>query len=226
MIKKLINLNMKLFFLLINILIYSVCYPQIDIQGKYCKSYNTGYSSVCIEFHENSKFSYSTHGCLGIEDKGKGNYLLKEGKIILNFDKVEKEQRSKIYIQKIIDNKIKDSIRLNLKIFDGYNVDIPLPATILSEADSFKYEKGFKVNEQGEVTIFKPKNSKVEKYRILFIGYEQFEFKLSNSKSKNIEIILNTAGPNFISDQTMEIAVKHYNQESIELKNGTRFNKK
>jgi hypothetical protein len=216
---------MKLLSLFILILAYSSFYSQTNVQGKFCRSIGAGYSSECIEFKENAYFLYSTHGCLGVEDKGKGHYILREKKIILNFDKVQTEQRSEFNSTKVIDTKNRDSVNLNIKVLDGMNNNIPLPATILSESDFYEYKKGFKVDELGEVTILKPMNLNKEKYRILFIGYEQFEFELSNSSSKNVEIILQPAGPHIISNTTKEIEYDQFKENLIELKDGTVFKK-
>jgi len=192
------------------------------LKGKFCNSFNGGFSSVCIEFKENMKFEYSTHGCLGIEDIGHGNFSLKSNKVVLNFDKVETKQKSKIKTDLIAEER-KDSITLNFKILDGHNNKLPMPATILIESNSFEYEKGIQVDNSGEVTISKERNSDNEKYRILFIGYERFEFELSNSSSKNIEITLEPAGPRIISDKILEYKIEKKNKDSITLKDGTKF---
>ncbi len=216
---------MKHFLLFINILICLISYSQSDIQGKFCKSYNIGYSSTCIEFLENSTFLYTTHGCLGLEDKGKGSYVLKKDQIILNFDQRQTKQRSKIRIEEFIEKEKADSIQLKFKIVDGLNEDLPLPAMILSEADSYNYDKGYMVNDKGYATMMKSRNSNEHNYRILFIGYEQFEFKLSHTSSLYIHITLLPSGPNIISDQQMVIKVKSYDKDLIRLTGGGSFKK-
>ncbi|TRO66793.1 hypothetical protein [Christiangramia sabulilitoris] len=216
---------MKKYIILIQILIVSVSYSQSKLKGKFCNSFNGGFSSICIEFKENSKFQYSTHGCLGIEDIGTGNFSLKSKKMILNFDKVETKQKSKIEIENIINQYNKDSIKLHFKVLDGYNDQMPMPATILLGSNSFEYVKGYQVNKSGEATILKERNSEKEKYRVLFIGYELFEFDLSNSSSKNIEITLEPAGPKIISDKSFEYKIEKIKDDLIILKDGNQFKK-
>ncbi|MDR5589936.1 hypothetical protein [Christiangramia sp. SM2212] len=216
---------MKKFLILILILKVSIFYSQNNLKGKYCNSFNGGFSSICIEFRENSKFEYSTHGCLGVESIGTGNFSLTSKKLTLNFDKVETKQKSKINTENILNQNNKDSIKLHFKILDGYNDRMPMPATILLGSNSFEYDKGYQVNKSGEVTISKKRNSEKENYRILFIGYESFEFDLSNSSSKKIEIILEPAGPKIISDKTFKYEINKIKDDSIILKDGNKFKK-
>jgi hypothetical protein len=215
--------DMRKFIIVIQILIVSVSYSQSKLKGKFCCSFNGGFSSICIEFKENSKFEYSIHGCLGIENIGTGDFSLESKKLTLKFDKVETKQKSKIEIENILNQNNKDSIELHFKILDGYNDRMPMPATILVGSNSFEYEKGYQVNKSGEATISKKRNSEKENYRILFLGYELLEFDLSNTSSKKIEIILELAGPKIISDKTFEYEIEKIKNDSIILKGGNKF---
>ena len=71
--------------------------------------------------------------------------------------------------------------------------------------------------------ISKGRSSKKEKYKIVFVGYEIFEFELSNSSSKNIEIVLESQGPRIISNKVYEYDIEEVKENLIILKDGNRF---
>ncbi|WP_157514663.1 hypothetical protein [Christiangramia portivictoriae] len=214
---------MKKFIILLQILTASFTYSQSDLKGNFCSSLNGGFNSTCIEFQENTKFKFYTYGCLGMESTGIGDFSFKSNKLILKFDKVATSQKSQIKIENVYNQNKKDSIKLHFEILDGNLNMRPLPANILLGSDSFDLKKAYQANEDGEAIISKGRSSKKEKYKILFVGYEIFEFELSNSSSKNIEIVLESQGPRIISNKVYEYDLEEIKENLIILKDGNRF---
>jgi len=160
---------------------------------------------------------------LGMESTGIGDFSFKSNKLILKFDKVATSQKSQIKIENIHNQNKKDSIKLHFEILDGNLNRRPLPANILLGSDSFDLKKAYQANEDGEAIISKGRSSKKEKYKILFVGYEVFDFELSNSSSKNIEIVLESQGPRIISNKVYEYDIEEVKENLIILKDGNRF---
>ncbi|WP_405199106.1 hypothetical protein [Christiangramia sp. LLG6405-1] len=212
---------MKKFIILLQILTASFTYSQSDLKGNFCSSLNGGFNSTCIEFQENTKFKFYTYGCLGMDSTGSGDFSFKSNKLILKFDKVATSQKSQIKIENVHNKK--DSIKIHFKILDGTLNMRPLPANILLGSDSFESTKNSQANEDGEALILKARSNTNEKYKILFVGYEILEFELSNSSSKNIEIVLESQGPRIISNKVYEYDIEKVKENVIILKDGNRF---
>lgn len=192
---------MKKILLILFLVIYTDSFSQNILSGKFCNSFNTGYSSVCIDLKENNRFEYVEAGCLGVENFGKGEYFLTDRKLKLKFDKDSIQFFSTIKIENWEFKDRKDSIEFIFKILEKTNLREPLPAIIIQESDSFEYDKSKQSNSDGRLTLTKPRNQKSEKYRVLFLGYEQFEFSLENDHTKKVTIELAPETSNLITDQ-------------------------
>jgi hypothetical protein len=187
------------------------------MKGVYCNSFNGGFDSTCLTFKKNQHFVYETSGDLGTYIIGKGKYNLKSKTLTLNFEKDSVIKKSEVFIENwsFLDNEETDSIELIFKVFDAYNKELPLYATIFEENNDFAYLKKNIVNSKGALTITKPKSSKIEIYKIGFIGYETLEVALKNDFTKQIKVILYPAQPEVISDTTHSYVLKHIEKEAF-----------
>ena len=214
---------MKKILLILFLVIYTDSFSQNKLSGKFCNSFNTGYSSVCIDLKENNKFEYVEAGCLGVENFGKGEYILTDKNLKLRFDKDSIQFFSTIKIENWEFKDRKDSIEFIFKILEKTNLREPLPAIILQESDSFEYDKSKQTNSDGRLTLTKPRNLKSEKYRVLFLGFEQFEFSLENDHTKKVTIELALETPNLISDQIFTFELSKITPDIFVTENGEKF---
>lgn len=216
---------MKNLILLFLILFSSFSFAQENIKGMFHRppeemSFNADY----LEFKDNARFKYHTYGCMTFHTKGEGAYKLEDDKIILKFDKAETKQYGEIHTENINTDIDKDSIVLKFKVMDYSKMVIPgVNLNLMSE--SMDKPKTYGTNFHGEVIIYKAKNSDKTKYELAAVGFQSFQFELSNASSKSIEVFLSTPQPRAISEETYQYEVEHFYNDSIILKDGTKFTK-
>lgn len=182
------------------------------LQGIYCHSFNGGYDSTCMTFNKKGDFVYKTSGDLGTYLTGKGKYDLKDNVLKLSFEKDSVIQKSEMIIEdwSFRDDEETDSIDLIFKVYDAFNKELPLYATIFEESEDFA-----NVNANGALTITKPKNRKAENYKIGFIGYETLEVVLTHDSTKEIKVTLYPAQPQVISDTIHSYILKDIEKGSF-----------
>jgi hypothetical protein len=216
---------MKKILLIILLFISAVSFSQNELSGKFCHSFNDGFSGVCINFKNNNRFEYEVGGCLGVENFGKGKYQLKDNLLNLIFDKDSAQFQSNIKIETLEFRDRKDSIDLIFHIVEKANPEEPLPAMIFQESDSYEFEKGRQTNNEGRLTITKPLNQKSEKYRVLFLGLERFEFTLENDHTKKVTIELAPEAPQIISDKVLTLPLRKITPDLFITENGEEYKK-
>ncbi|MEP6262271.1 MAG: hypothetical protein ABJ092_11875 [Gillisia sp.] len=214
---------MKKILLILFLVIFTNSFSQNKLNGKFCNSFNTGYSSVCIDLKENNRFEYVEAGCLGVENFGKGEYFLTDKKLELRFDIDSIRFLSTIRIENWEFKDRKDSIEFIFKISEKNNPGEPLSAIILQESDSFQYEKSKQTNSEGRLSLTKPRNQKSEKYRVLFLGFERFEFSLENDHTKKVTIELAPETPNLISDRIFTFELSKITPDIFITEKGEKF---
>ncbi|WP_106134090.1 hypothetical protein [Mongoliibacter ruber] len=212
---------LPLIFLIISV--DSFCQDQLS--GKFCNSFNDGYSVVCIEFLENNSFKYELIGCLGVENFGKGEYQLTSNQIKLIFDEDSSKIQSSIKVENLKFRDRRDSIEIVFHIVEKANQKEPLPAMIFQESDSFEFEKVKQANSNGNLILLKPKNRETEKYNVLFLGYERFEFTLENHQSKNVTIELAPEAPEIISNRVFTIDLSKITPDLLVTIDGVEYKK-
>ena len=162
---------MKKSFHIVFYLITTFAFSQNKLSGKFCNPPIVIYSSECIQFLDNERFTYKVSG-RGSEKFGKGYYKLYDGELKLLFDKDSIEYQSIIKIENIGDSDKNDSIDIVFKIMEKANPEEPLPAQIFQESDSFEFDKRKHTDNNGRLTLNKPKNNKIERYRVALLGLE------------------------------------------------------
>lgn len=97
---------------------------QERLIGEYC-TIPIGESDVaCYIFKQSQQFEFKISGCLGISTYGKGNYSIKNGQLLLNFDNGKGIKNSQVNF-KDINETSKDSIIIKLKVSDLNGFGVP-----------------------------------------------------------------------------------------------------
>lgn len=206
--------KLKKLYLIIPVFLLFSC-GTTSLKGIYCHSFNGGFDSTCLTFQDNKNFYYETSGDLGTYQKGKGKYDLQDKILKLRFEKDSVIQKSQVNAENwsYRDEEHADSINLIFKVYDAYNKELPLYATIFEESKDLEYVKENTVNSNGALTITKPKSSKTEKYRIGFIGYETLEVGLKHDSTQEIKVNLYPVQPQPISDTTHTYILKNIRKD-------------
>ncbi len=213
---------MKKILLIILLLITANSFSQNELSGKFCNPPIVIYSSECIQFLDNDRFTYKVSGH-NSEEFGKGNYQLSDDELRLVFDKDSVEYQSSIKIEDIAVSNNNDSIDIVFKIMEKAHPEEPLPAQIFQESDSFEFDKRKHTDNNGRLTLRKSKNNKTERYRVVFLGLEPFEFDLKHDGSKKVTIELAPAPPRVISDQTIIYKLKEIASDKFVTEQGDEY---
>lgn len=191
---------MKYIMVFVLVIISNYTFSQEKFIGIYCANFNSGYSGVCINFINNEEFEYTTSGCLGVQEIGRGKYYFNKDKLKLAFNNDKFIYKSELEIKPIEGIQDPDSVNFHFTILN-YEND-PLPAYIRQESVNPEYNKIYKTTVEGKTSISKPKDSNVERYTVFFVGYELFELSIMNDTNKKVIIKLAEPSPHIISNKT------------------------
>lgn len=209
------------------LLIFSLTesFAQQILSGKYCYSYNSGYSGVCIDFKGSNKFTYEATGDLGLENIGKGDYFLKGRKLILIFAKDSIISQSNLHIEKLESHDRNDSINFIFQLLDKENANEPLAGVILKSSGIDLHTKTLQTDSSGYLKLTRPRYQESENYLLVFNGYERFEFTLADDHSKKITIALAPLSPNIISGQIFTLNLSKRKPNFFITKFGEKYQK-
>ena len=203
------------YFILFLLTIYSnLLFSQNKIEGKYCKEYGIKDTYHCYTFFKNGEFKLESGGDLGNDYYGKGDFLLNENSLILNYNKTEPAELS--YYRTEFWRNNKDSIELNFQIMNMENLKIPYAnVAILSN------KTGIITNENGNGKMKLKKSNENCEITVSYIGYQECKIKIKQNNNYNFKIYLTkgfTGVP--IKNQTetleiLELTDKYFKTKSI-----------
>src|SRR5690554_1138668 len=81
--------NAKIFILILVGMFCISTQAQIKFNESYCKDYDLKNISNCLTFETEKNFAYEYSGDTGVFGFGHGEYLFKDNKLILNYNKTE-----------------------------------------------------------------------------------------------------------------------------------------
>lgn len=212
----------KIVIILIFVVNFSII-AQESLIGQYC-TIPIGESDVaCYSFKKNQQFEFKISGCLGISNYGKGNYSIKNGLLLLNFDNGKGTKNSQVSFKDIIETS-KDSIIIKIKISDlnGFGVPAKIYPKEMDLMD-FDFEKNY-ADTDGNWIWKDKKDIKLRNFIISNIGYEELELPLDMGKSQNIKIVLVPPSPDSISSKELMKNINIVSSEILKI-DGIKFKK-
>jgi len=190
------------YFIIYLLIIHSsFSFSQNRIEGKFCKEYGIKDFYDCYTFFNNGEFESENGGDLGNDYYGKGDFLLNENYLILNYNKTEPAELS--YHRTEFWTNSKDSIELNFQIMNMENLKIPYAnVAILSN------KTGIITNENGNGKMELKKSNENCEITVSYIGYHECKIKIKQNNNYNFKIYLTkdfTGVPIKNHTQTLEI---------------------
>lgn len=206
---------MKKLILLFLITTISSCASKVT-EGKYCHSFNDGYSSQCIDFNNRHTFNWQTSTDFGPPTIGQGKYEIKNNKLYLIFKKDSLNYESTV---ERLNTEVpgKDKISLVIKVVDEQHMPSP---NALVTLDKYPNEKNY-TDINGIVKIENiPKGEKP-----IYINTEPREFLESYSfdytptKNAKFLVTLYSAKPKLITDTTFVYEIRNKSSKNLIPKN-------
>jgi hypothetical protein len=169
--------------ILIFIIQFNNAYTQQKIEGTFCREYGLNDFYNCYTFFNNGEFKFETGGDLGNDYYGKGDFLLSENSLILNYNKSEPKELS--YYRANFWKNNKDSIELNFQVMDMEKQKIPYANIVI-----LKYKKGIITNENGNGKMEIKKSNEICEITVSYIGYDECKISLKKNFNYNFKVYL------------------------------------
>lgn len=163
-------------------------YGQQGLEGRYSnlaplqEHYNT------YTFNKNGKFEYQAGASLGNDCFGQGEYMITDNKLILNYNKTEPLRIGHHISQIWLNNK--DSVMVDLNLFDFDGDPIPNVNIIYKDSLSKNGYNGVIVNEKGIAQITLGKEMKQHEFEITNLGYRPYKLNIDKSYNYKISVFL------------------------------------
>jgi len=169
--------------ILLFIIQFNNAYTQQKIEGIFCREYGLKDFYNCYTFFNNGEFKFKTGGDLGNDYYGKGDYILSENYLILNYNKSEPKELS--YHRTKFWKNSKDSIELNFQIMDMVKQKIPYANIYI-----LKYKKGIITNENGNGKMKLKKSNENREIIVSYIGYDECRISIKKNFNYNFKVYL------------------------------------
>ncbi|MGJ8667209.1 MAG: hypothetical protein ACSHW7_12640 [Patiriisocius sp.] len=162
---------------------------KVSLEGRYKAKVEEGLIEIVLE--ENNRFSF--RNVIGlIDSKSKGDWILKENKIILNSDSTY--LKNKIFV---------DEIKTESEPYFKIHYPDKLAAFGAYIIFNNKEELGYEINDSGKINL--PKELKVSNFKIYHLGKEYF-YKVLSEDSFEVTIYFDDLGKTYF--ETEEYVLK------------------
>lgn len=206
---------MKKLILLLLITTISSCASKVT-EGKYCNSFNGGYSSQCIDFNNRHTFNWQTSTDFGPPTIGQGKYEVKNNKLYLIFKKDSLNYESK---GEVLNTEVpgKDEVSLVIKVVDEQNMPSPNARITINGNKGERYFSDI----EGLIKIQHiPKNEDPIEILVEPLDFlESYNFNYTPNKNANLLVTLYKAKPKLITDKTFVYEIIDKSLQKLTLKN-------
>lgn len=165
---------------------------QIKFNGSYCKDYDLKNMSNCLTFETKKNFAYEYSGDTGVFEFGHGEYLFKDNKLILNYNKTEPIKTGHHFSEIWTNNK--DSIHIQFNVFDFDSLPLPAVSVIYKDSLAQYGFNGVASNKKGIAAIKLKKNSNTLQVEISNVGFQSYKFSLDRNYNQVISVFLQKDG--------------------------------
>lgn len=205
----------RCFCILPIVFLFISCYQNIP-RGRYCFSFNTGFSSNCFELRKNNYFSWKTSGDMGTMSQGNGIYQIKGDSLYLKFKKDSVNFDSTAEVLEV-EHTVKDTVSLNLELVDHYGQPLAAVDIVPNESP----EKEYRTDLDGKLIIGDiPKSDAPRTYQTPnLLGFENYKFSFVPSGNVTLLVTLHPQKPKLISDKIIAYEIIDLDKERLVLKN-------
>lgn len=191
---------------------------QINFIGTYCIDYDINNFSNCLTFESEKKFRYEYVGDTGMFEYGQGEYQFIENHLILNYNRTE-PLKTGYHISKIWTN-AKDSINLQIHVFDFDGVTLPAVSVVYNDSLSKYGFSGMASNEKGLALINLKRDRNDLQVKISNLGFKSYKFSIDKNYNYNISVYLQKEGDGLpIINQIDTIQIEQIKSKYFTIKN-------
>lgn len=182
------NVKNNMFLIFINLIFVIKLNGQQVLEGRYSNLAPLQEHYNFYTFNKNGGFEYQTGASLGNDYYGRGEYIIIDNKLILNYNKT-KSLKIGHHISEIWQSN-KDSIDVDFNLFDFDNYPIFNVNIIYKDSLSKNGYSGVITNEKGTAKVILNKEKMQLEFEITNLGFRPYKLIIDKSYNYKISVYL------------------------------------